>query len=85
MSDDNIVHFNPWLDYNDGPFTENPFGVEPEGEQIATFLDVVFGYSDGLIPVRGFVDKGQGKDGKPHNIWIDADETAPGKLSTRGT
>lgn len=85
MSDDNIIHFNPWLDYNDGPFTENPFGVEPDGEQIATFLDVVFGYSDGLIPVRGFVDKGQGKDGKPHNIWIDADETAPEKLATFAT
>lgn len=38
---------------------EDPFGVEPDREQIATFLDVVFGYCDGLI-VRGFIDKGQG-------------------------
>ena len=28
-------------------------------EQIAAFLDVAFGYCDGLIPVRGFVDQGQ--------------------------
>ena len=32
--------------------------------------------------VRGFVDKGQGRDGKPHNIWIPADETANEKLAT---
>ena len=24
--------------------------------------------------MRGFVDKGQGFDGKPHNIWIEADD-----------
>jgi hypothetical protein len=82
MSDDNIIHFNPWMDFNDAAIIEDPFGVEPDGDQIATFLDVVFGYSDNMIPVRGFVDKGQGKDGKPHNIWIDADDTAPEKLAT---
>jgi hypothetical protein len=82
MSDDNIIHFNPWTDFNDAAIIEDPFGVEPDGAQIATFLDVVFGYSDNMIPVRGFVDKGQGKDGKPHNIWIDADDTAPEKLAT---
>ncbi|MEJ6479675.1 MAG: AAA family ATPase [Octadecabacter sp.] len=82
MSDDNIIHFNPWTDFNDAAIIEDPFGVEPDAAQIATFLDVVFGYSDNMIPVRGFVDKGQGKDGKPHNIWIDADDTAPEKLAT---
>ena len=58
-----------------------PSRVEPDAGQIARFVDVVFGYCDGLIPVRGFVDKGQGKDGRPHNIWIDADATAPEKLA----
>lgn len=88
MSDDNIIHFNPWNDFNDAVFAghdaplDDPFGVEPDAAQIATFLDVVFGYCEGLIPVRGFVDKGQGKDGKPHNIWIDADDTASEKLAT---
>jgi hypothetical protein len=82
MSDDNIIHFNPWTDFNDAAIIEDPFGVEPDAAQIATFLDVVFGYSDNMIPVRGFVDKGQGKDGKPHNIWIDVDDTAPEKLAT---
>jgi hypothetical protein len=43
---------------------------------------VVFGYCEGLIPVRGFVDKGQGRDGKPNNIWIDADGAAFDKLKT---
>jgi len=82
LSGDNIIHFNPWTDFNDTTPLDDPFGVEPDAVQIETFLDVVFGYSEGLIPVRGFVDKGQGKDGKPHNIWIDADDTAPEKLAT---
>ena len=82
MSDDGILHFNPWMDFNDGPPSENPFGCDPDPEQIAVFLDTVFSWCEGLIPLRGFVDKGQGRDGKPHNIWIPADETAPGKLAT---
>jgi len=68
-----VIHFNPWRDFNDAPLEEDPFGVEPDAEQLGVFLDVVFGYCEGLIPVRGFVDKGQGRDGKPNNIWIDAD------------
>jgi len=82
MSDDNILHFNPWRDFNDAPPLPDPFAVEPDASQIARFVYVVFGYSEGLIPVRGFVDKGQGKDGRPHNIWIEADATAPEKLAT---
>ena len=80
-----VVHFNPWRDFNDAPMQEDPFGIEPDREQIAIFADVVFGYCEGLIPVRGFVDKGQGFNGKPHNIWIDADDAAVGKLSTFAT
>lgn len=82
MSDDKIIHFSPWQDFNDAPAAEDPFGVEPDPVQIATFLDVVFGWCEGQIPVRGFVDMGQGKEGRPHNVWIDADATAPGKLAT---
>lgn len=82
MSDDGILHFNPWMDFNDGPPSENPFGCDPDPEQIAVFLDTVFSWCEGLIPLRGFVDKGQGRDGKPHNIWIPADETATEKLAT---
>ncbi|MCC6719130.1 MAG: AAA family ATPase [Acetobacteraceae bacterium] len=52
---------------------------------IATFLDVVFGYCDGVIPVRGFVDQGQGFDTRPHNIWIPADATAADRLATYAT
>lgn len=82
MTEDNIIHFSPWQDFNDAPAAEDPFGVEPDPVQIATFLDVVFGWCEGQIPVRGFVDMGQGKEGRPHNVWIDADATAPGKLAT---
>ena len=63
MSDDNIIHFSPWQDYNDAPQVEDPFGIEPDLAQIETFLDVVFGYCEGQIPIRGFVDMGQGKEG----------------------
>ena len=82
MSDDKIIHFNPWRDFNDAAPLPDPFAVEPDPAQIARFVDVVFGYSEGLIPVRGFVDKGQGKDGRPHNIWIDANGAAPDNLAT---
>ena len=82
MTDESIIHFNPWRDFNDATPAPDAFGIEPDPEQIATFLDVVFGYCDGLIPVRGFVDKGQGFDGRPHNIWIAADEAAPERMTT---
>lgn len=91
MSDDNIIHFNSWTDFNDAAPLDDPVGVEPDAAQIATFLEVVFSYSEGLIPVRGLVDKGQGKDGnshrsqRPHNIWIDVEETAAEKLATFAT
>jgi hypothetical protein len=80
-----VIHFNPWRDFNDAPLQEDPFGIEPDAEQLVIFLDVVFGYCEGLIPVRGFVDKGQGRDGKPNNIWIDADASAFDKLKTFAT
>ncbi|MBX9588571.1 MAG: AAA family ATPase [Hyphomonadaceae bacterium] len=59
--------------------------IAPDIEQIATFLDVVFGYCDGLIPVRGFVDQGQGLDTKPHNIWVPADRHAAASLGAYAT
>jgi hypothetical protein len=59
--------------------------LTPDIEQIAAFLDVVFGYCDGLIPIRGFVDQGQGLDTKPHNIWVPADRHAAASLSAYAT
>lgn len=78
----NVVHFNPWRDFNDAPVQADVFELEPDAAEIATFLDAVFGYCDGFIPVRGFIDKGQGFDGRPHNIWIKADARAPDKMLT---
>jgi hypothetical protein len=80
-----VIHFNPWRDFNDASPQEDPFGIEPDAQQLGVFLDVVFGYCEGLIPVRGFVDKGQGRDGKPNNIWIEADGSAFDKLKTFAT
>ena len=69
MSDHNVVSLNAWRDFNDASPQVDPFDVEPDAEQIAIFLDLVFGYCDGWVPLRGFIDKGQGIDGRPHNAW----------------
>lgn len=77
-----IVHFNPWRDFNDAPAQIDVFGDEPDPDQISRFMEVVFDYCEGLIPVRSFIDKGQGFDGRPHNIWIEADNTFAHKMAT---
>lgn len=82
---ENIVHFNPWRDFNDAAPQIDVFGDEPDPAQIAQFMQVVFGYCDDLIPVRSFIDKGQGIDGRPHNIWLEADQAAPEKMATFAT
>lgn len=82
VSDDNVIHFNPWRDFNDAGAPPPPPEIDPDPAQIATFLEVVFGHCEGRIPVRSFIDKGQGVGGKPHNIWIEADTSAPEKLVT---
>ncbi|PWG16088.1 AAA family ATPase [Salibaculum griseiflavum] len=82
---ENIVHFNPWRDFNDAAPQIDVFGDEPDPAQIAQFMQVVFGYCDGLIPVRSFIDKGQGIDGRPHNIWLEAEQAAPEKMATFAT
>ncbi len=79
---ENLIHFNPWRDFNDAAPLEDVFGDEPDPEQIAQFIEVVFGYCDGLIPVRSFIDKGQGIDGRPHNIWIEASGAVTEKIAT---
>jgi hypothetical protein len=81
-SDAEILHFNPWRDFNDAAPQVDVFGDEPDPVQIAQFMQVVFGYCEGLIPVRSFIDKGQGIDGRPHNIWIEANDETPGKMAT---
>jgi hypothetical protein len=75
-----------WGDFNDAPSLPwEEEGAALNHGAIAIFLEVVFGYCDGLIPVRGFVDQGQGLDTKPHNIWIPADTTATELLATYAT
>ena len=81
MSDDNIIHFNPWRDFNDAAILVEP-EIDPDPAQIAIFLDLVFGYCDGLIPLRGLADKGHDAGGKPNNVWIPADRSALEKVMT---
>lgn len=71
MSESNIVSLDAWRDFNDAAPLSDPFNIEPDPEQIAIFLDVVFGYCEGWAPLRGFVDKGQGIAGRPHNVWVE--------------
>ena len=78
----NVIHFNPWRDFNDAPPMPDPPEIDPDPAQLAVFLDTVFSYCDGFIPVRGFVDKGQGLEARPHNIWIPADASAHDRLVT---
>ena len=75
MSENNVVSLDAWRDFNDAAPQADPFDIEPDPEQIAVFLDVVFGYCEGWVPLRGFVDKGQGIDGRPHNAWIEIDDS----------
>ena len=93
-TDAEILHFNPWRDFNDAAPAGHAvpaghvapqvdvFGDEPDPEQISAFMDMVFGYCEGLIPVRSFIDKGQGIDGRPHNIWLEANGNTPDKMTT---
>ncbi|MGK7864916.1 AAA family ATPase [Falsiroseomonas sp. E2-1-a4] len=76
-----------WDDFNDAPSMpwEEPGEAAINHGALATFLDVAFGYCDGLIPVRGFVDQGQGINSRPHNIWLPADRHAAESLGTYAT
>ena len=82
---ENLIHFNPWRDFNDATPMVDVFGDEPDPQQIAQFMEVVFGYCEGLIPVRSFIDKGQGIDGRPHNIWVEANAGVAEKMATFAT
>lgn len=75
MSDDNVVSLDAWRDFNDAAPQADPFDIEPDPKQIAVFLDVVFGYCEGWVPLRGFVDKGQDIADRPHNAWIEIDDS----------
>ena len=74
MSQDKVVSLDAWRDFNDAAPQDDPFDIESDHAQIAVFLGVVFGYCVGWVPLRGFVDKGQGIDGRPHNAWIEIDD-----------
>ena len=41
------VSLDAWRDFNDAAPQADPFDIEPDPEQNAIFLDVVFGYCEG--------------------------------------
>jgi hypothetical protein len=47
-----------------------PASPEPDRVQIAEFLEVVFGYCEGLIPLRAFPEKGNDAKRAPRNVWV---------------
>lgn len=65
--------------HNDAPAGAS--GPTPDPDAIAIFLDLVFGYSNGWIAVRSFVEKGLGFDRHPRNIWIKAGDGAAGRVA----
>ena len=48
--------------------------ILPIKDDIQTYFWVVFGYLDGLIPLRSFAEKGNSSNKPPTNIWIKADD-----------
>ncbi|MGE4048657.1 MAG: AAA family ATPase [Acetobacteraceae bacterium] len=50
--------------------------LAPIERDIATFLDVVFSYCDGLIPVRSYAEKGLSGHQAPATAWLPADKSA---------
>lgn len=43
-------------------------------DALLTFMHVVFGYLDGFIPMRSFVEKGNKNSKPPSNTWVKADD-----------
>ena len=76
-STNNIIHLDAWMDFNDAaPQVGAASGetISPDQESITEYLDLVFGYCEGWIPLRGFAERGQDQGAKPHTIWVEADE-----------
>ncbi|MEN3976909.1 AAA family ATPase [Emcibacter sp. SYSU 3D8] len=44
--------------------------VDPDRDQIAIFLDVVFGYCDGWIPLRALAEQGHTSTPVPRMTWV---------------
>ncbi|WP_342269454.1 AAA family ATPase [Rickettsia endosymbiont of Orchestes rusci] len=48
--------------------------ILPVKDDIKAYFWLVFGYLDGLIPLRSFAEKGGGTNKPPANIWIEAND-----------
>lgn len=83
-SADNVVRIGAWRDFNDAPPAFD-HALSPDADAIALFIDRVFGYCDGLIPVRGLPEKGSDSSqqtSRPHTSWIAADGEAASRIFT---
>jgi len=77
-----VIDFEKWRDFNDANPDEEFIVLDPDPGEIAAYFDAVFGYCEGWIPLRGFVDQGQGLGGRPHNVWVEADGEAVAKAAS---
>lgn len=78
-STDTVVRLDVWRDANAAAPVADPT-LSPDAEAIALFIDRVFGYCDGLIPVRGLPEAGS--SGRPHTSWLPANAEAAAHLYT---
>lgn len=61
-----------------------PPPVQPDAGMIATFMDAVFGYCEGYVPIRALAEKG-GPDRPPHTPFIAADGELGAKTAMQAT
>nr|CRH06599.1 Conserved protein of unknown function [Candidatus Magnetococcus massalia] len=76
-----------WLNFNTAtPLTvEEPAeALEPDPEAVSAYLDLVFGYCEGWAPLRGFAERGQEQEERPHAVWLEIDAAMEEKALTFG-
>ena len=58
--------------------------MQPDAGMIAAFMDAVFGYCEGYVPIRALAEKG-GPDRPPHTPFIAADGELGAKTAMQAT
>jgi hypothetical protein len=59
-----------------------PPSVQPDAGMIGAFMDAVFGYCEGFVPIRALAEKG-GPDRPPHTPFITADGELAAKTAVQ--
>ena len=64
MSDDNVIHFNPWQDFNDVSAIVDPADIEPDVEQLKIFAAQAAIVMQNARLRREIADRGRPRDSK---------------------